>query len=108
MPSCARDRFPRSSSARYQRSCRSLRRELEQGDRSPRKPWRVTSGTSLPSWGHHRTLLLVGLATPIAAALMVADELLLAPLQPADAWAHVLLIALGLALALLGPRCMVR
>jgi uncharacterized membrane protein YphA (DoxX/SURF4 family) len=48
-------------------------------------------------------LLLVGFATPIVAAMMVADEVSIALLHPGDAWAHVLLIALGIALALLGP-----
>ena len=48
-------------------------------------------------------LLLVGFATPVAAALMVADELLIALLQPGDVWAHVLLIALGIGVALVGP-----
>jgi putative oxidoreductase len=48
-------------------------------------------------------LLLVGFATPIAAALMVAGELSGALLRTGDEWAHVLLIALGTGLALLGP-----
>jgi uncharacterized membrane protein YphA (DoxX/SURF4 family) len=48
-------------------------------------------------------LLLAGLCTPIAAALMVAVELILALAEPADVWRHVLLIALGIGLALLGP-----
>jgi uncharacterized membrane protein YphA (DoxX/SURF4 family) len=48
-------------------------------------------------------LLLVGLWTPIAGVLMAVAELGLAFSRPADPWMHVLLAALGVSLAMLGP-----
>jgi putative oxidoreductase len=48
-------------------------------------------------------LLLVGLWTPVAGVLMAIVELCLAFSQPADPWIHLLLGALGAALAMLGP-----
>jgi len=48
-------------------------------------------------------LLLVGLWTPLAGTLMALSELCLAFLQPPDPWIHILLGALGAALAMLGP-----
>jgi len=49
-------------------------------------------------------LLLVGLWTPVAGVLMALAELCLAISHPTDPWIiHILLGALGLALAMLGP-----
>jgi uncharacterized membrane protein YphA (DoxX/SURF4 family) len=48
-------------------------------------------------------LLLVGLWTPIAGALMALIELWHALSQPKDPWTHILLGTLGAALALIGP-----
>jgi putative oxidoreductase len=48
-------------------------------------------------------LLLTGLWTPIAGALVAVLELWAAFSQPGDPWTHILLATLGLALALLGP-----
>ena len=48
-------------------------------------------------------LLLVGLWTPVAGALMAVAEIYLAFSQPADPWMHILLGALGASLAMLGP-----
>jgi putative oxidoreductase len=48
-------------------------------------------------------LLLIGLWTPVAGALMGAAELWLAVMYAADPWVHILLAALGAALAMLGP-----
>ena len=48
-------------------------------------------------------LLVVGLWTPIAASLVAAVELWRALSQPDDPWIHILVGALGAALALLGP-----
>ena len=48
-------------------------------------------------------LLLAGLWTPVAGALVVVVELWLAFLQPGHAWAHFRLMAYGAALALIGP-----
>jgi putative oxidoreductase len=48
-------------------------------------------------------LLLIGLWTPVAGVLMALAELCLAFSQGADPWTHVLLGALGAALAMLGP-----
>jgi uncharacterized membrane protein YphA (DoxX/SURF4 family) len=48
-------------------------------------------------------LLFVGLWTPAAGVLMAAAELWLAFSHPADPWMHVLVGALGVVLAMLGP-----
>ena len=52
-------------------------------------------------------LLLLGLWTPLAGALMAVAELCLAystpASTPADPWVHILLATLGAALAMLGP-----
>ena len=48
-------------------------------------------------------LLLSGLWTPVAAALVAMIEFSLAVSDPADPWVHVLIGTLGVALALLGP-----
>ena len=48
-------------------------------------------------------LLLTGLWTPIAGALVAAIELWAAFSLPGDPWTHILLGTLGAALALLGP-----
>ena len=48
-------------------------------------------------------LLLVGLWTPVAGVLMAAAELYLAFSHFHDPWIHILLGALGAALAMLGP-----
>jgi len=48
-------------------------------------------------------LLLVGLWTPLAGVLMAVTELSLAFSHPTDPWIHILLGALGIALAMLGP-----
>jgi putative oxidoreductase len=48
-------------------------------------------------------LLLVGLWTPVVGVLMAVAELCLAFSHPADSWMHVLVGALGVALAMLGP-----
>ena len=48
-------------------------------------------------------LLLVGLWTPLAGVLMAVAELSLAFSHPTDPWIHILLGALGVALAMLGP-----
>ena len=48
-------------------------------------------------------LLLLGLWTPVAGALMAIAELFLAFSHPVDPWMHILLGALGAALAMLGP-----
>jgi hypothetical protein len=48
-------------------------------------------------------LLLLGLWTPLAGVLMALAELCLALSSPADPWIHILLAALGPALATLGP-----
>jgi uncharacterized membrane protein YphA (DoxX/SURF4 family) len=48
-------------------------------------------------------LLLVGLWTPVAGMLMGVTELSLAFSHPTDPWIHILLGALGIALAMLGP-----
>jgi putative oxidoreductase len=48
-------------------------------------------------------LLLAGLWTPAAGVTMAAAELCLAFSQPADPWLHVVVGALGIALAMLGP-----
>lgn len=48
-------------------------------------------------------LLLAGLWTPIAGALAIIIELLIAGSQHGDPWISVLLGTLGAALALLGP-----
>ena len=48
-------------------------------------------------------LLLVGLWTPFAGAIVVIIELWQALWQPADTWTHILLGTLGAALALIGP-----
>lgn len=48
-------------------------------------------------------LLLVGLWTPIAGALIAVTQLGLAWLHPADPWPFVHVAVLGAALAMLGP-----
>jgi uncharacterized membrane protein YphA (DoxX/SURF4 family) len=48
-------------------------------------------------------LLLVGLWTPVAGVLMAIAEFCLAFSHPTDPWMHILLGALGAALAMLGP-----
>jgi putative oxidoreductase len=48
-------------------------------------------------------LLLVGLWTPVCGVLMAVAELCLAFSHPTDLWIHILLGALGFALAMLGP-----
>jgi putative oxidoreductase len=48
-------------------------------------------------------LLLVGLWTPFAGVLIALAELGLAFWYPSDPWTHILLGALGAALAMLGP-----
>ena len=48
-------------------------------------------------------LLLVGLWTPVAGVSMALGELSLAFLHTHDPWIHILLGALGAALAMLGP-----
>jgi uncharacterized membrane protein YphA (DoxX/SURF4 family) len=48
-------------------------------------------------------LLLVGLWTPVAGVLMAVAEVGLTFSHPIDPWRHILLGALGVALAMLGP-----
>jgi putative oxidoreductase len=48
-------------------------------------------------------LLLVGLWTPVAGVLMALTETCLAFSYSSDPWTHILLAALGAALAMLGP-----
>jgi len=48
-------------------------------------------------------LLLLGLWTPIAGALVALDSFWIALSQPADRWYHLMVGGLGVALALLGP-----
>jgi putative oxidoreductase len=48
-------------------------------------------------------MLLVGLWTPVAGVLMAVAELCLTFSYPTDPWMHIMLGALGAALALLGP-----
>jgi putative oxidoreductase len=48
-------------------------------------------------------LLLIGLWTPVAGVLMAVCELCLIFSHPIDPWMHMLLGALGAALAMLGP-----
>jgi len=48
-------------------------------------------------------LLLVGLWTPIAGALMAFFELWNTISKPVDVWFHILLGSLGIALAVIGP-----
>jgi uncharacterized membrane protein YphA (DoxX/SURF4 family) len=48
-------------------------------------------------------LLLVGLWTPVAGVLLAVAELCLTLSHPSDPWRHILLGALGVALAMLGP-----
>ena len=48
-------------------------------------------------------LLLVGLWTPVAGVLLAMVELGLAVFHPGDRWMHMLVGALGIALAMLGP-----
>ena len=48
-------------------------------------------------------LLLIGLWTPLAGVLLAVAELSLAVSHPADPWLHIILGALGAALAMLGP-----
>jgi uncharacterized membrane protein YphA (DoxX/SURF4 family) len=53
--------------------------------------------------GGAATLLLAGFWTPIAGLVLAATEIGLAFSQSYDPWLHVLLGALGAALAMLGP-----
>ena len=55
----------------------------------------VTAGAAI--------LLLIGLWTPLAGALIAVAELSLAVRHPAAPWTYVQLAALGAALAMLGP-----
>lgn len=55
----------------------------------------VTSGAAI--------LLLIGLWTPLAGALITVAELGLAALHPAEPWMYVHFAAMGAALAMLGP-----
>ena len=48
-------------------------------------------------------LLLIGLWTPIAGALIAVAELALAVFDPAELWMYVHFAAMGAALAMLGP-----
>lgn len=48
-------------------------------------------------------MLLVGFWTPVAGVSMAAAELSLAFLHSHDPWIHILLAALGIALAMVGP-----
>ena len=48
-------------------------------------------------------LLLIGLWTPLAGALIAVAELGLAVLHPAEPWMYVHLATMGAALAMLGP-----
>lgn len=48
-------------------------------------------------------LLVAGLWTPVAGALVALIEIWNAYLRPGDLWFHILLGTLGVALALLGP-----
>ena len=48
-------------------------------------------------------LLLIGLWTPLAGALIAVSELALAVLHPAELWMYVHFAAMGAALAMLGP-----
>ena len=48
-------------------------------------------------------LLLLGLWTPVAGVLLAAAEMWLTFSHPIDPWRHILLGALGAALAMLGP-----
>jgi len=48
-------------------------------------------------------LLLIGLWTPLAGALIAVAELGLAVLHPAEPWMYVHFAAMGAALAMLGP-----
>ena len=48
-------------------------------------------------------LLLAGLWTPVAGGLMAAAELCFAFSDPVDPWMHLMIGALGVALAMLGP-----
>jgi putative oxidoreductase len=48
-------------------------------------------------------LLLAGFWTPLAGVMAAVIELWCAFLQPMDALAHILLVTLGIALALVGP-----
>ena len=58
-------------------------------------PQLVAAGASL--------LLLIGLWTPVAGLLLAAAQLYLAFSLPLDPWMHILLGAMGVALAMLGP-----
>jgi putative oxidoreductase len=55
----------------------------------------VTAGAAI--------LLLIGLWTPLAGALIAVAELGLALLHPAEPWTYVNLATMGAALAMLGP-----
>jgi putative oxidoreductase len=48
-------------------------------------------------------LLLAGLWTPVAGVLMAVVEVSLAVFHPGDRWMHMLVGALGIVLAMLGP-----
>jgi hypothetical protein len=55
----------------------------------------VTAGAAI--------LLLIGLWTPLAGALIAVAELGLAVLHPAEPWMYIHFAAMGAALAMLGP-----
>ena len=55
----------------------------------------VTAGAAL--------LLLIGLWTPLAGALVAVAQLALAALHPAEPWMYVHFAAMGAALAMIGP-----
>jgi len=48
-------------------------------------------------------LLLIGVWTPLAGALIAVAELSLAVLHPVEPWMHALFATMGAALAMLGP-----
>ena len=55
----------------------------------------VTAGAAI--------LLLIGLWTPLAGALIAVSELSLAVIHPAESWTYIHFAAMGAALAMLGP-----
>jgi len=70
---------------------------------APLQTGAITLGTLEVAAACFAVLLLVGLWTPVAGALMAAMELCLVFLHPADPWMHVQAGTLGAALAMLGP-----
>jgi putative oxidoreductase len=66
----------------------------------------VASWTPVPLevvTGGAAMLLLIGLWTPLAGALIAAAELGLAVLHPAERWMYLHFAAMGAALAMIGP-----